>query len=111
MSFPGSLNCYIAAVRVKAVKSDEASLELEELRRFFDWYESDFYVHWELKAYVNQPEVECDSFEEVAQALLGKKAPDSDAYDVWVSEGERVDCVEWYKAWDASLTISDVLLK
>lgn len=111
MSFPGSLKSYIAAVRITAVKSDEASLELEELRRFFDWTESDLYVNWEVKVHVNQLEIECDSFDEVAQALLGEKVPVSDAYEVWVNEGERVNGVEWYKAWDANLTIADLLLK
>lgn len=111
MSFPGSLKSYIAAVRITAVKSDEASLELEELRRFFDWTESDLYVNWEVKVHVNQLEIECDSFDEVAQALLGENVPVSDAYEVWVNEGERVNGVEWYKAWDANLTIADLLLK
>jgi len=69
------------------------------------------YVNWEVKVHVNQLEIECDSFDEVAQALLGENVPVSDAYEVWVNEGERVNGVEWYKAWDANLTIADLLLK
>jgi len=109
--FPSSLAYYIADVRIQSVTNNDASSELEELNEFFEWDESDFYVSWELKAYLNQPELEYESFEDVAQALLGEKQPEMDAHFFWKEQGKQIEEVQWYKALDASMTISDLQLK
>lgn len=109
--FPDDLSYYISRVRVQAITSVEASIELEEICEIFDWHETDFSVLWRLGNSSAQPEVEIESFDGIVQALLYGEQPTMDMSDSWVEEGKRVQELYWREALDAELTVLDLELK
>ena len=109
LEFKPQLSQYIGFLRLNSLDHEDAETELKRLETIFAW-EEEFYLLWDIDAWVRSIQVKYNSLEEMLEAEEKETEPEETAYDAWNSDGGDLD-LNWGRPTSPGVTIISLQFK